>query len=157
MRFLVQEVTKAGVMAEGRLTGTIGEGLLVFIGVGREDTEQIADRMTDKLLGLRIFRDDAGKTNRSLADVGGELMLVSQFTLYADCRHGHRPGFTDAAEPALAEHLYNYIVSRCRQKVPVVRTGVFGAHMEVSLVNDGPFTIWLDSDSLLKRRKQGET
>jgi len=152
MRFLIQEVTKAQVMTEGNVSGRIDEGLLIFIGIGREDTEQTADKMTDRLLGLRIFKDDAGKTNLSLSDVGGALLLVSQFTLYADCRHGHRPSFMAAADPGPAQHLFNYIAERCRRKVPVVETGVFGAHMQVSLVNDGPFTIWLDSDDFTGRR-----
>ena len=144
MRFVIQRVREAAVTAEGRLAGSIGKGFLVLVGVGREDDEKTADKYVRKMIGLRIFEDDQGKTNLSLKDVGGELLIVSQFTLYANCRKGNRPSFTDAGDPSRAERLYEYIAARCREEIPVVETGVFGAHMEVSLVNDGPFTVILD-------------
>ena len=145
MRFLIQRVTSAKVAVAGKTVGEIDRGFLVFIGVSNTDTREIADAMVKKLLGLRIFRDEEGKTNKSLADVGGSLLLISQFTLYADCRHGNRPGFTDAARPETAEPLYEYIIERCKTEIPVVEKGIFGADMKVSLLNDGPFTIVLDS------------
>ena len=121
---------------------------MVLVGVGQEDDEAIADKMVNKLLGLRIFPDENGKTNLSLADVGGELLMISQFTLYADCRKGNRPSFIRAGAPQEARRLYEYIVSKCRERVSRVDTGEFGADMQVSLVNEGPFTIILDSDDL---------
>ena len=133
---------------EGRTVGQIGKGLVVLIGIGREDDETVADRMVKKLLGLRIFEDENGKTNLALKDVDGELLLISQFTLYADCRHGNRPGFTLAGEPLRSKELYEYIIDKCKADVPVVERGVFGADMAVSLVNDGPFTVMLDSGEL---------
>ena len=148
MRFLIQRVTEASVSIKDDIAGKIGKGYLVLIGVGREDTEEVAEKLIKKLIGLRIFADEAGKTNLSIRDVGGELLLVSQFTLYADCRHGNRPGFTTAGEPARAKELYEYVVDRCRKELPKVECGVFGADMQVSLVNDGPFTILLDSSEL---------
>ena len=148
MRFVIQRVSEAGVDIDGKTAGSIGKGFLVLIGVGKEDNEQIADRMVQKLLGLRIFADENGKTNLSLKDVDGELLLISQFTLYADCRRGNRPSFVYAGAPDEAERLYEYIISKCRESVSKVETGVFGADMKVSLVNDGPFTIVLDSDTL---------
>ena len=148
MRFVIQRVSEAGVDIDGKTAGSIGKGFLVLIGVGKEDNEQIADRMVQKLLGLRIFADENGKTNLSLKDVDGELLLISQFTLYADCRKGNRPSFVYAGAPDEAERLYEYIISKCRESVSKVETGVFGADMKVSLVNDGPFTIVLDSDTL---------
>lgn len=144
MKFVIQRVSEASVNVDGETIGSINEGFLVFIGVVQGDTEQEADRLVDKMLKLRIFRDDAGKTNCSLSDVNGELLLVSQFTLCADCRKGNRPSFVNAAPPAEAERLYNYIIERCRQTIPVVETGSFGADMKVSLINNGPFTIILD-------------
>ncbi|MBQ6904148.1 MAG: D-tyrosyl-tRNA(Tyr) deacylase [Lachnospiraceae bacterium] len=164
MRFVIQVVRQAAVtiLPEEPETGSaspdagdtraIGKGLAVLIGVGCEDTVEIAGKMVDKLLGLRIFADENGKTNLSLADVNGALLLVSQFTLYADCRHGNRPGFTKAAPPDLAEQLFQYIIEACRARVPDVKTGEFGAYMQVSLVNDGPFTILLDSDEIIKKK-----
>ena len=118
--------------------------LLVFIGVGQNDTKETADQFLKKMLGLRIFEDENGKTNRSISDVNGELLLVSQFTLYANCRKGNRPSFTDAGSPQLAEELYEYLISEAKKIVPVVQTGVFGADMKVDLQNDGPFTVILD-------------
>jgi len=148
MRFLIQRVTEAFVETEGERIGAIDGGYLILIGVADADTEEIADKMIRKALNLRIFEDANGKTNLSLSDVGGSLLLVSQFTLYADCRHGNRPGFTTAGKPEKAERLYNYIVKQCVARSPIVETGRFGADMKVSLINDGPFTILLDSDEL---------
>ena len=145
MKFTIQRVTEASVSVGQETIGSIGRGLLVFIGVSQEDNEEIADRMVRKLLGLRIFEDGDGKTNLSLADVSGSLLLVSQFTLYADCKKGNRPSFVKAGNQGLAEELYGYIISECKKQTPVVETGSFGAEMKVSLVNDGPFTILLDS------------
>lgn len=144
MKLVIQRVSRGSVTVDGSVKGEIGRGHVVLIGVGRDDTEEIADRYIKKLLNLRIFEDEEGKTNLSLADVDGELLLISQFTLYADCRKGNRPGFTDAGAPEEAEALYEYMVARCREQVPKVATGVFGADMKVELVNDGPFTIILD-------------
>lgn len=141
MKIVVQRVREAAVEVEGRTVGRIGRGFLVLLGVSQTDTRQQADKLAKKMLGLRIFPDAEGKTNLSLADVGGQLLVVSQFTLYADCRKGYRPSFVQAAGGRQAEGLYEYFVGLCREACPVVETGVFGAHMEVSLVNDGPFTI----------------
>lgn len=148
MRFVIQRVLESKVEVDGRTIGEIGQGFLVLIGVTHGDTRQTADKMVKKLIGMRIFEDENGKTNLSLDKVGGSLLLVSQFTLYADCRRGNRPGFTDAADPKIAEELYEYIISECRKQVRNVQTGSFGADMKVSLVNDGPFTILLDSEDL---------
>ena len=148
MRFVVQRVSEAAVTIDGRTAGQIGKGFLVLIGVCDSDTRETADLFVRKLLGLRIFEDAQGKTNLSLKDVGGELLLVSQFTLYANCRKGNRPSFTDAGNPAHAEALYEYIVEECRKAGYSVQTGEFGAEMKVSLVNDGPFTILLDEHLL---------
>ena len=148
MRFVVQVVSKSDVKIHGEIKGSIGKGFMVLVGVGQEDDEAIADKMVNKLLGLRIFPDENGKTNLSLADVGGELLMISQFTLYADCRKGNRPSFIRAGAPEEAKRLYEYVVGRCRERVPRVETGEFGADMQVSLVNEGPFTIILDSVDL---------
>ena len=148
MKFVIQRVTKAQVDVNGATIGKIGKGFLVLIGVSREDNRAIADKLVKKLIGLRIFEDAEGKTNLSLADVGGSLLLVSQFTLYADCKKGNRPSFIHAGAPDEAEALYEYIIERCRENVPVVETGSFGAEMKISLVNDGPFTIILDDRDL---------
>lgn len=148
MRFVIQRVKEASVRANGRMTGKIGKGYLVLIGVSENDTEQTADKIIRKMIGLRIFEDANGKTNLSLADVSGSLLLVSQFTLYANCRKGNRPSFVEAGSPEKAEALYEYIIRECRKSVPKSETGIFGADMDVSLVNDGPFTILLDSDRL---------
>lgn len=148
MKLVIQRVSSASVAVDGETIGKIGKGCLVLIGVGASDNEAVADKFVRKLLGLRIFEDENGKTNLSLADVGGQLLLVSQFTLYANCRKGNRPSFTEAGAPDKAEALYEYIIRKCRESVPVVETGSFGAEMQVSLVNDGPFTILLD-DSIL--------
>ena len=148
MRFVIQRVTESSVTVDNEVLGMIGKGLIVLIGVSREDTEETAEKMVKKLLNLRIFEDENGKTNLSLSDVKGALLLISQFTLYADLRRGNRPGFTDAGDPEDAERLYEYIVDLCRKSVPDVQKGRFGADMKVSLINDGPFTILLDSNDL---------
>ena len=148
MRFVIQRVRESHVTIDGETVGRIGRGFTVLIGVTHTDTEEIADKMIRKLIGMRIFEDENGKTNLSLDKVEGSLLLISQFTLYADCRRGNRPGFTDAAKPEHAEALYEYIIDECRKQVPVVETGRFGADMKVSLVNDGPFTVILDSEDL---------
>ncbi len=145
MRFLIQRVKHAAVRVDKRTIGEIGQGLLVFVGVSAEDNEEIADKMIKKLLGLRIFEDENGKTNLDLHAVSGGLLIVSQFTLYADCRKGNRPSFIHAGPPAMADALYEYILNECKKVIPDTQHGEFGADMEVSLVNDGPFTIWLDS------------
>ena len=146
MRFLIQRVQNAGVTVENETIGSISNGLLVFVGVSYTDTREIADKMIHKLLNLRIFSDENGKTNLSLSSVNGELLIISQFTLYADCKHGNRPSFTDAGKPELANALYEYIIEKCKESVTKVACGEFGADMKVSLLNDGPFTIMLDSD-----------
>ena len=148
MRFLIQRVTEAEVSVDGTSIGKIGQGFLVLIGVADGDTREMADKLIKKMLGLRIFADAEGKTNLALSDVGGELLLVSQFTLYADCRKGNRPSFVHAGAPDMAEAMYDYIVDSCREKFGPVETGSFGADMKISLVNDGPFTILLDSAEL---------
>lgn len=148
MRLVVQRVLEASVKAEGKTVGSIGKGFLVFVGVGRDDTRETADKYLKKLLGLRIFEDENGKTNLSLKDVNGELLLVSQFTLYANCRKGNRPSFTEAGDPAKAEELYEYMIREASRTVPKVQHGIFGADMKVSLVNDGPFTVILDEHIL---------
>lgn len=148
MRFVIQRVTNADVKVEGQTIGEIGKGFMVLIGVSDSDTREIADKMVKKMLGLRIFEDENGKTNLSLDTVGGSLLLVSQFTLYANCKKGNRPSFIEAGDPAMAEEMYEYIIGKCRETVPTVERGQFGADMKVSLTNDGPFTIILDSDTL---------
>lgn len=148
MRFVIQRVKEASVRVEGNIIGQIGKGYLVLIGVSDSDTEAVADKMIKKMTGLRIFEDETGKTNLSLADVDGSLLLVSQFTLYANCKKGNRPSFIGAGAPDKAEALYEYIIQECKKSVPIVQTGEFGAEMAVSLVNDGPFTILLDSETL---------
>lgn len=149
MRFVVQRVSEASVTVECECIGKINTGFLVLIGIAENDTREIADKLIRKLIGLRIFRDAEGKTNLSLKDVNGELLLVSQFTLYADCKKGYRPSFVHAGNPELANDLYEYIIEECRKQLPVVETGSFGADMKVSLLNNGPFTILLDSDDLV--------
>ena len=148
MRFVIQRVKNAKVTIDGEMKSSIGKGFLVLIGVREDDTREIADKMIKKLIGMRIFEDDQGKTNLSLADVSGELLLVSQFTLYADCKKGNRPSFMKAGNPRLAEELYDYIVGKCKDNIESVGTGEFGADMKVELLNDGPFTVILDSDEL---------
>ncbi len=148
MRFVIQRVTKADVKVEGRTVGAIGKGFMVLIGVSDSDTKEIADKMVKKMIGLRIFEDEQGKTNLSLDAVGGSLLLISQFTLYADCKKGNRPSFIRAGKPEMAEEMYEYIIGKCKESVETVERGSFGADMKVSLTNDGPFTIVLDSDML---------
>ena len=148
MKFVIQRVNHAEVKVDGETVGKIGKGFLVLIGVGRGDTREDADWYLKKLLGLRIFEDENGKTNLSLKDVGGELLLVSQFTLYANCKKGNRPSFIEAGEPDKAEALYEYMIEEASKSVPVVQHGSFGADMKVSLINDGPFTILLDEHIL---------
>ena len=144
MKVVIQRVEHASVTIDGQVHGQIGKGYLVLLGVGHDDDEATADRIVKKMIGLRIFADENGKTNLSLKDVRGSLLIVSQFTLYADCRHGNRPGFTDAAKPDRANALYEYFVKKCAEQVENVQTGSFGADMKVELLNDGPFTIILD-------------
>ena len=148
MRFVIQVVKEASVKVDRETIGQIGTGYVVLIGISDSDTEAVADKMIRKMTGLRIFADENGKTNLSLADVKGSLLLVSQFTLYANCKKGNRPSFIEAGAPDKAEALYEYIIRECRKTVPDVQTGRFGAEMEVGLVNDGPFTILLDSETL---------
>lgn len=144
MRAVLQRVARASVTVEGEVLGKIGKGFMILLGVEDADTEEITDKMADKICKLRIFEDENGKTNCSLKDVDGELLLVSQFTLYASCRKGNRPSFTQAGDPKKAEELYEYIIKECNKEIDVVQTGIFGAHMEVALINDGPFTVVLE-------------
>ena len=148
MKVVLQRVSRAAVSVDGEVIGAIGKGFLLLLGVSDTDTEQTADRMVDKICKLRIFEDENGKTNLSLDQVGGELLLISQFTLYANCKKGNRPSFIEAGKPDMANEMYEYIISRCKEQVTVVERGKFGADMKVSLVNDGPFTIVLDSEKL---------
>ena len=148
MRFVIQRVTHASVKVDGNITGEINKGFLVLIGVEESDTKDIADKMIKKLIGMRIFEDENGKTNLSLSAVDGSLLLVSQFTLYADCKKGNRPSFTRAGNPTMAENMYEYIISECRKNDVKVQVGVFGADMKVELLNDGPFTVILDSSEI---------
>ena len=149
MRLLIQRALSGSVTINDERTNSINHGYVVFIGIEDADTKETVERMTKKLLALRIFEDENGKINKSLMDVNGALLLVSQFTLYADASHGNRPSFTNAGEPAYANELYDYMVALCKQSVPIVETGEFGADMKVTLINDGPFTIWLDSREIL--------
>ena len=150
MKFIVQRVTKANVSVDHDIIGEIKRGFLVLVGVSNTDTKEIADKMVSKLIRLRIFEDSEGKTNLDIKNISGELLIISQFTLYADCRHGNRPSFINAGNPVLANELYEYIIAKCTEEIPVVQHGKFGAHMKVSLVNDGPFTVVLDSDEMIK-------
>lgn len=148
MRAVVQCVSEASVTVEGREVGAIGKGLLILLGVGHGDTEAEADRLWRKIAKMRVFDDAAGKTNLSLADVDGEVLVVSQFTLYANCKKGNRPSFTEAGDPAIARRLYEYFADLARADGFTVATGEFGAMMDVALVNRGPFTLVLDTDTL---------
>ncbi len=148
MRAVLQRVTQATVKTDGEIIGSIGKGFLILLGVSDQDDEAVADKMADKICRLRIFEDENGKTNLSLSDVGGEILVVSQFTLYADCRKGNRPSFTGAGAPEAANRLYEYFMERCRTHVARVEHGKFGADMKIDLTNDGPFTLMLDSDVL---------
>lgn len=145
MKFVIQRVQYAEVKVDNEIVGKINHGFLVLVGVSQSDTEQIADKMLKKLLGLRIFEDADGKTNLDIHAVSGEILFVSQFTLYADCRKGNRPSFIQAGAPDEAKRLYEYLISEASKQIPVVQHGIFGADMKVSLLNDGPFTILLDS------------
>lgn len=148
MKLVIQRVSEASVAIDGETKGQIGRGFMVLIGVGQEDTKEIADKYIKKMIALRIFEDENGKTNLSLKDVDGQLLLISQFTLYANCKKGNRPSFIEAGAPDQAEALYEYIVEECKKAVPIVETGEFGADMKVSLTNDGPFTVILDESIL---------
>lgn len=144
MKMVIQRVNHASVTIDGKVNGAIEKGFLVLLGVGQDDTEEIADKYVKKMVGLRIFDDEEGKTNLSLDQVGGNVLLISQFTLYANCRKGYRPSFIEAGDPAKAEQLYEYVIAKTKESVPNVQTGIFGAEMKVALENDGPFTIVLE-------------
>lgn len=148
MKFVIQRVSEASVKIDDKIVGEIDRGYIVLIGVADSDTKEIADRMVDKMIKLRINEDGDGKTNLSLSDVDGGLLLISQFTLYANCKKGNRPSFIEAGSPDMASDMYDYIIDRCKSQVKVVEQGVFGADMKVSLINDGPFTIVLDSEKM---------
>ena len=148
MRFIIQRVSNSKVTIDKEIRGQIGKGFMVLIGVGERDTKEIADKMIHKMINLRIFEDENGKTNLGLKDVGGSLLLISQFTLYADCKRGNRPSFVKAGAPDMAKELYEYIISKCKEEIEIVEQGEFGADMKVELLNDGPFTVLLDSDEL---------
>lgn len=148
MKFVIQRVQKASVTVDQEITGSIGEGFFILVGINNEDTREVADKMLKKALNLRIFPDKEGKTNCSLQDVSGQLLLVSQFTLYANCKKGNRPSFFNAGDPQHANTLYEYLLKQSHQYCDVVQSGIFGADMKVELINDGPFTIVLDSDEL---------
>lgn len=148
MKFVIQRVQHASVTVDHKVIGKIEKGFLVFIGVSNDDTKEIADKLVKKLVGLRIFEDENGKTNLSLADVDGSLLLVSQFTLYANCKKGYRPSFIETGAPDMANEMYEYIIQECKKSIPVVEKGEFGADMKIELLNDGPFTIILDSNEL---------
>jgi len=149
MKFVVQRVSHASVMVQGKVGGKIDKGFMVLIGVGQNDDEAIADKMVAKLINMRIFEDENGKTNLALKDVGGQLLLISQFTLYANCKKGNRPSFIEAGNPDKANALYEYIINKCKEEIDVVEKGVFGAEMKVELLNEGPFTVILDSDEII--------
>ncbi len=148
MRIVLQRVLEAKVTIDGSVSGAIGKGYLLLLGVSATDTRELADKMIEKIGRLRIFEDENGKVNLNLDQVAGEVLVVSQFTLYADCRKGNRPSFTDAGSPAMAEELYEYVLEKCKTLFGKVESGAFGADMQVSLVNDGPFTLVLDSEKL---------
>ena len=148
MRAVVTRVKSASVVIDGAVHGQIGGGFLVLLGVRDDDSAAQADKIVDRIVGLRVFEDENGKTNLNLQSVGGSLLLISQFTLYADCHHGNRPSFIRAGEPKKAQALYQYLIKTCRESVPDVQEGIFGADMKIELLNDGPFTILLDSDEM---------
>jgi len=148
MRLVIQRVKEASVTIDGKLYSSIGKGYMILVGISSTDTKELADKYLEKMSKLRIFEDENGKTNLSLSDVGGEVLMVSQFTLYADCRKGNRPSFFDAGAPDMAEPLYEYMLEKARTFIPVVKGGIFGADMKVALVNDGPFTLVLDENTL---------
>lgn len=144
MKIIIQRVSHASVSVDSKIIGSIDNGYLVLLGVGQSDSKETADRLIKKLINLRIFADENGKTNLSIKQVNGSILVVSQFTLYADCSHGNRPSFTNAASPSLAEELYEYFIQKCKEEIPVVEHGIFGADMKVELTNDGPFTVILE-------------
>ncbi len=150
MKIVLQRVLQAKVEVAGETVGEIGKGYLLLLGVSNEDNKDIADKMIEKISRLRIFEDENGKTNLSIDQVGGEVLVVSQFTLYADCRKGNRPSFTNAGSPDKANELYEYIIERCKGLFKKTQHGVFGADMKISLINDGPFTLVLDSEEILQ-------
>ncbi|MBR5586620.1 MAG: D-tyrosyl-tRNA(Tyr) deacylase [Clostridia bacterium] len=151
MKIVIQRVTEAKVDIDGKTVGQIGKGYLLLLGVSGTDTTEIADKMIEKVAKLRIFEDENGKTNLSIDQVEGEILVVSQFTLYADCRKGNRPSFTNAGAPDMANSLYEYVLEKCSHMFKKTQHGEFGADMKVSLVNDGPFTIVLDSDEIITK------
>lgn len=148
MKFVIQRVLKANVKVDEKICGKINQGFLVLIGITHNDNEKIAEGMINKLLKLRVFSDENGKMNKSIKDINGELLLVSQFTLYANCKRGNRPDFLNAAKPDFANELYEFIIDKCKNEIQNVQTGIFGADMKVELVNDGPVTIILDSEDI---------
>lgn len=148
MRFVIQRVKHSKVTIDGKIRGQIDKGFMVLIGIASDDTVAIADKMIKKMTNMRIFEDENGKTNLGLKEVGGSLLLISQFTLYADCKGGNRPSFIKAGAPDMASEMYEYIIKKCKEEIDIVEQGEFGADMKVDLLNDGPFTILLDSDSL---------
>ncbi|HIZ06808.1 MAG TPA: D-tyrosyl-tRNA(Tyr) deacylase [Candidatus Eubacterium avistercoris] len=152
MKFVIQRVTKGKVSVDDQVIGKINQGYVVLIGVSDEDSRQTADKMLKKMLGLRIFADENGKTNLALKDINGELLMISQFTLYADCKKGNRPSFIKAGKPDHANALYEYLIDQAKKEIPVVETGSFGADMQIELINDGPFTVILDSDELFGQK-----
>ena len=149
MRFVIQRVQYASVTVDNNVIGKINNGFMVLIGVENADTKEIADKMVSKLVNMRIFQDENDKMNLSLSDVNGELLLISQFTLYANCKKGNRPSFTEAGKPDMANEMYEYIISKCKESIEVVEKGEFGADMKVELLNDGPVTIILDSKDIM--------
>ena len=148
MKFVIQRVSQAEVVVEEQSVGKIDQGLMVLVSICNSDTKEIADKLINKLIHLRIFEDENGKSNLSVQDIHGNLLIVSQFTLYADCRKGNRPSYTNAGNPDLANELYEYIIAQCQKEFPNVQHGIFGAYMKVSLLNDGPFTIIFDAEQM---------
>ena len=148
MKFVIQRVSQAEVVVEEQSVGKIDQGLTVLVSICNSDTKEIADKLINKLIHLRIFEDENGKSNLSVRDIHGNLLIISQFTLYADCRKGNRPSYTNAGNPDLANELYEYIIAQCQKEFPNVQHGIFGAYMKVSLLNDGPFTIIFDSEQM---------
>ena len=148
MKFVIQRVSQAEVVVEEHTVGKIDQGLMVLVSICNNDTKEIADKLVNKLIHLRIFEDENGKSNLSVQDIHGDLLIISQFTLYADCRKGNRPSYTNAGNPDLANELYEYIIAQCQKEFPNVQHGIFGAYMKVSLLNDGPFTIIFDSEQM---------
>lgn len=148
MKFVIQRVSQAEVVVEEQSVGKIDQGLMVLVSICNSDTKEIADKLINKLIHLRIFEDENGKSNLSVQDIHGNLLIISQFTLYADCRKGNRPSYTDAGNPDLANELYEYIIAQCQKEFSNVQHGIFGAYMKVSLLNDGPFTIIFDSEQM---------